>query len=220
MTEEKSTCFYCQKEIEFYATPPHVEKRSKHKILWCGEFDTYMHEKCLYKALKKNVKMNRASFETGNPKHEDSLGGERELEFIAREILEQPNIQFYINYLKRNKEYAGLGHIKNENNPVNQLFYILQNRIKGYDLSETFNLNIAIAKFAYPRLKMFRKTTLSCPSEISTLQEWYDILDTMIYAFKMLKDGNDILDLKSTKIQNEVQVGLNLFAKWNKHLWS
>ena len=49
---------------------------------------------------------------------------------------------------------------------------------------EISNLDITIAKFIVPRLKLFRKRENSCPLRFENEQEGYDILDKMIKAFE------------------------------------
>lgn len=96
--------------------------------------------------------------------------------------------------------------------------YFKQQRLEqGFDESETWALDVTIAKFIYPRLKCFYNDgdIYSIPCGL-TKEEWCDIIKQMIDAFEILAD-----DEVPTKEQNEIaNNGLNLFAKYYGHLWN
>lgn len=91
---------------------------------------------------------------------------------------------------------------------------------------EILSLDITIAKFIVPRLKLFRKREDSCPLRFENEQEWYDILDKMIKAFEHLTkcsscistDDPDWKDKEKIR-NNEIKEGLNLFAEYYRALW-
>ena len=88
---------------------------------------------------------------------------------------------------------------------------------QGFDESETWALDVTIAKFIYPRLKYFYNDgdIYSIPCGL-TKEEWCDIIKQMIDAFEILAD-----DEMPTKEQNEIaNNGLNLFAKYYGDLWN
>ena len=45
-----------------------------------------------------------------------------------------------------------------------------------------------MAKFVYPRLKKFKKENIGFPHEFKTIDEWNEILDKMLFSFKVLKE--------------------------------
>lgn len=114
--------------------------------------------------------------------------------------------------------------------------------------SDLWNLDITIANFVLPRLKKFKEEDDGCPEreEMDTPEKWGEVLDKMILAFeyviswdKWWRDNPkyDYLSAKSkyddeyvTKIRNSylaegkrrqavISEGLQLFAKWFRHLW-
>ena len=96
-----------------------------------------------------------------------------------------------------------------------------QQRIeRGFDDTETWNLDYTIASFIVPRLKRFKEITNGYPGKI-TWEEWEEILDKMINAFELqVKEDDNIQTLEQEKAEYEIiQEGLNLFAKYYFCLW-
>ena len=87
-----------------------------------------------------------------------------------------------------------------------------QRQVFGFDERETWGLNIVIAAFVYPRLKMFAENTNSVPLGM-TLTEWRGILGKMERAFEMI-----LTDYAETHCE-EVEEGLDLFRKYFFNLW-
>lgn len=104
--------------------------------------------------------------------------------------------------------------------------------IKSGDL---WDLDYTFADFILPRLKAFKKNTISVPAQLSET-EWNDILDKMILAFDYILDdewwidsqqydylnNNFLLEvyLKEEKRRNAViEEGLELFAHYFRDLW-
>ena len=65
-----------------------------------------------------------------------------------------------------------------------------QKKIRNIKYKDIYNLDNTIARFILPRLKFFRKKICSCPYGF-TLEEWKDILDKMILAFKLVLDTSE-----------------------------
>lgn len=93
-----------------------------------------------------------------------------------------------------------------------------QQRLKqGFDESETWALDVTIAKFIYPRLKCFYNNgnIYSIPCDF-TKEEWCNIIKQMIDAFEILSN-----DDVTTKEQDAIaHKGLDLFVKYYGHLWN
>jgi hypothetical protein len=104
-------------------------------------------------------------------------------------------------------------------------------RIKKQDL---WDLDYTISKFILRHLKAFRKMKrCGCPAlHFSTMEDWNNVLDKMIFAFENdLKDDLDLgrsrfimqkgkLDKKGwNAYRKKVEEGLDLFWKYRKFLW-
>ena len=127
---------------------------------------------------------------------------------------------------------------------------------------DIWNLDVTIAEFILPRLKLFKKKTISYPGygEMDTPEKWDEALDKMILAFEYILDDDwwidnpeydytDGLHMKfepcenskfheliveeedwvkdieknkrkeEQRRQNVIDEGLQLFAKYYRHLW-
>ena len=85
--------------------------------------------------------------------------------------------------------------------------------------NEIWDLDDTLARYILPRLKRFRQIkTNSYPSRLSGLEEWYQIIDKMIYSFnKCIEDEWDYSNLEE---ENRIyQEGMNLFAEYFRDLW-
>jgi hypothetical protein len=91
---------------------------------------------------------------------------------------------------------------------------------RGFDDTETWNLDYTIASFILPRLKRFKQVANCYPGNM-TLEEWEDILDKMIDAFEFkVKEDDESWTLEEEKaVSDRVQEGLDLFAKYYFCLW-
>jgi hypothetical protein len=90
-------------------------------------------------------------------------------------------------------------------------------RIKrGFDDSETWNLDNTIVNFVLPRLKVFEETTVGCPYSL-TDKKWHNKLKKMIRAFELLADDDRCYEDKEYK---EINTGLKLFCRWFTALWN
>lgn len=83
--------------------------------------------------------------------------------------------------------------------------------------SEAWNLDVCIAHFLVPRLKLFKKNTQSYPASL-TEDEWSGILDKMIEGFEeVAKDeGWNSYDMDSVR---KADLAIKLFAKYFNNLW-
>ena len=103
----------------------------------------------------------------------------------------------------------------------------LKQHNRYFDPRETWSLDVTIASYVYPRLKLFKKVNIGYPPDIS-MKEWNEILDKMIFSFGELKkdyigyeinyDDPDWKD-KIDEYDHKVQEGLDLFGKYFKYLW-
>lgn len=96
---------------------------------------------------------------------------------------------------------------------------------RGWDDSDTWVLDYTIAKFALPRLRLYKGLTKRHPIGL-TEQEWDDALDKMIYAMRYHAEYDKLMgawesgQVKTQEdYQEKVQAGLDLFAKHFHDLW-
>lgn len=82
---------------------------------------------------------------------------------------------------------------------------------------DTWNLDMTIAKFVVPRLELFKKITDCYPGQFDSMEEWYEILDKMIAAFKVIGCKTGIQ--RSEDEKSVVNEGLDLFRKHYNDLW-
>ncbi len=94
---------------------------------------------------------------------------------------------------------------------------------------DTWNMDITLASIIHPMLIQLKKTTDVYPV-ICSEDEWYVILDKMIWSFKEIlrEDSREgfgdydsrAIDLEGFSLYNErIQEGLDLFGKFYRSLW-
>ena len=102
----------------------------------------------------------------------------------------------------------------------------------GFTPDEAWNLYISIAIFVLPRLKYFREHTIGIPLHFKTIEEWYNILDQMIFSFENVLKYDDFMACPSEYIKkyrnkkkavkeyyNDLNKGFKLFGEYLIHLW-
>lgn len=90
---------------------------------------------------------------------------------------------------------------------------------------ETWALDQNIAKYVLPRLKLFKKVSITYPGigDMDTPEKWDEALDKMIFAFDRLVQENFGLSKESyleewKEVHPKIEEGLSLFAKWFTYL--
>lgn len=87
---------------------------------------------------------------------------------------------------------------------------------------DIFSLDYYLAKKILPTLKRFREEVGSYPCEFNSIEEWYAILDKMIWSFEFIVNGEDIPEWtveKDLEYGKRSQEGLELFGKYFRNLW-
>jgi hypothetical protein len=92
-----------------------------------------------------------------------------------------------------------------------------QRLTRGWDDSETWNLDYHLAKLISPRLKRFKELTICHPHEI-TSEQWDEILDKMIFAFDQIIE-DDYSKMSDPDCFEKIKEGLSLFHKYYFDLW-
>ena len=98
-----------------------------------------------------------------------------------------------------------------------------QSLTRGWNDSETWNLDHTIAEFSLPRLKRFKETTISHPGHLGE-EGWNEVLDKMIFAMQAIIDEWEFTEEEMTMDERrehwaKVQEGCELFGKWFRDLW-
>jgi hypothetical protein len=96
--------------------------------------------------------------------------------------------------------------------------YTQQRLERGFDESETWNLDATIAKFIYPRLKVFIEDVkrVGCFPASMTFDEWLKILDDMLKGFELLVSD----EIKNEDEDKIIEHSLDLFRKHFFSLWT
>lgn len=89
---------------------------------------------------------------------------------------------------------------------------------RGFDDTETWNLDNTIAQFIVPRLKRFKEVTDCYPNGYKSFEEWETVLQKMIDGFE-LWITHDEWDHRDEEKHKKVDEALQLFAKEFKGLW-
>jgi hypothetical protein len=100
------------------------------------------------------------------------------------------------------------------------LKYFYQRLTRGWDDSDTWSLDVTIAKFALPRLKRLKEIQHGHPSDF-TEQDWDKALDEMIWAMEYITKQWD-LDLSMEQWQDNEKrcsAGCILFGMYFRALW-
>ena len=88
--------------------------------------------------------------------------------------------------------------------------------ISNITQEELWDLDVAISNYIFPRLIEFKKGAIySHPSNLSNNEKWIEIIDKMIYSFKM-KSTRQRLDEEE---KEKCKEGICLFAEYFDHLW-
>ena len=74
-----------------------------------------------------------------------------------------------------------------------------------------------MAKDITMALKSFKKCNInSYPGNLSGTEEWHGIIDKMIYSFEIIANDDIVAQINQ---KEEIQEGLDLFAKYFMDLW-
>jgi hypothetical protein len=99
--------------------------------------------------------------------------------------------------------------------------YKKQRKERGWDDSETWALYHPISKFVLPRIKRFREVTCGYPGYLGSMEEWYAILDHIIFAMEICSDEDKYYGCHSLtkKDWERVYRGCRLLGKHFQDLW-
>ncbi len=104
-----------------------------------------------------------------------------------------------------------------EKNDDREKKYCRQRIERGFDDSETWNLDVTIANFIIPRLERFIEVNICYPPDMEK-DGWDKKLNIMLEAFKLIVRDDAVCDF--TKEEDKtVNKGLKLFKKYFFDLW-
>jgi len=89
---------------------------------------------------------------------------------------------------------------------------------RGFDDTETWNLDNTIALFIVPRLKRFKEVTDCYPHSYESIEKWKEAIQKMIDGFE-LWITHDKWDHRDVEKHKKVDEAIQLFAKEFKALW-
>lgn len=89
----------------------------------------------------------------------------------------------------------------------------------SFDDSDTWSLDVHLAKLILPRLIRFRELTIGTPGPFEgTHEEWLKVLDEMIAAFTLIASP-EYYNIDNKTDGDIIDGGLKLFAKYYNCLW-
>lgn len=114
--------------------------------------------------------------------------------------------------MKKPDNYYGLAFTSYDKKDKRQKKWKKQRKVRGFDDTELYDLDVTMANFILPRLRRFKKVSITYPCE--TPEEWDAVLDKMITAFSLICDYNYSIDRDA-----EIEEGLKLFGEYFRALW-
>lgn len=95
--------------------------------------------------------------------------------------------------------------------------FLYQRLTRGWDDTETWNLDARLSEHIVPRLKRFKEINPCYPPDI-TSREWDQIIDKMIFSFEWT--ATEVIDrAEDGETMAKVHEGVELFGKYFLHLW-
>ena len=82
--------------------------------------------------------------------------------------------------------------------------YKKQRLERGFDDSETWNLDSSILHFILPRLKRFKEVTNSFPANMNSFEEWEKILNKAISDIELIYDNAETENMSSIEYKEHV----------------
>ena len=98
--------------------------------------------------------------------------------------------------------------------------WFFQKIFRGYSDPEIWGLDYTIAKFIYPRLRIFKQHLHGYPSDLDE-RKWAEILDKILWAMKFIMDDEDyphhIEDME--ECERKCDAGCKLLGQHFRGLW-
>ena len=100
-----------------------------------------------------------------------------------------------------------------------ELKYIWQKLTRGWSDKETWSLDVEFCKWILPRLKRFKKLSISYPSTLRNEKNWDKRLDEMIEGFSLYVKYQESCESIPESDKKKIKKAFTRFAKWHEHLW-
>lgn len=100
---------------------------------------------------------------------------------------------------------------------VRNIKYMFQRLIRGWDDSDTWELDRVLSKIIVPRLIRYKELYSGTPSGISA-KEWESILDEMIWGFKWFSIYHPMNSSYNSEY-SRAKAAIKLFAHHFDDLW-
>lgn len=85
-----------------------------------------------------------------------------------------------------------------------------------FEHSDMMNLDVTLALVIAASLREFKKKAYSYPHDMGSMENWTNNIQRMIDTFDILSDDESFNSSK----RDDVQKGIDLFAKYFTHLWT
>ena len=95
--------------------------------------------------------------------------------------------------------------------------FFFQRITRGFSDRDTWNMDTRFSEYILPRLRRFKELNCGYPPDL-TPEQWDKHLDAMIYAFEWYaQDCSERIE--TDEVLEDVQKGIDLFAKFYGSLW-
>ena len=106
--------------------------------------------------------------------------------------------------------YKQLGRVKST------IKHFFQRLIKGYDDSETWNMDLSFYRWLYPRLKRFTILCDNYPARCKNLSEWTDEIEDIVDLLRKIINEDYFFSIESDEDKRKV---MDWFHNNVDHLW-
>jgi len=110
-------------------------------------------------------------------------------------------------------------------NIFKEIKYFIQRGRRGYSDSDTWDFDDYLADVISKGLKVLKDNLHSYPVEFETIEQWQEILDSIIDGFEAYQQTGDIdcpvedYIKEHNKLMVKFNTGMKLFTKYFNHLW-
>jgi hypothetical protein len=96
--------------------------------------------------------------------------------------------------------------------------FLYQKLVWGFSDDELWSLDNTTARWLLPRLQRFRDITFAHPACLNSLEEWKEILDTIIFALERHLEDEWLFNL-SEEDKEKVYNGFEYLGTYFRGLW-
>lgn len=96
--------------------------------------------------------------------------------------------------------------------------FFWQRCTRGWDDSDTWNLDTTAAKFLLPRLRRFKELNDGHPCDIS-FEEWERIIDEITWLLEKSIDDDELFEPPMNEKVERIRKAEEYLGKYFRHLW-